>query len=153
MNAGTPFATVATAAGGGNQGCYIRYSIGSELPAGNGIDTLAVNTPSKPIVEGTSYLVVEITKLTQTPFTTALAEVHAAVQAKGTVKARAVIAAAEMRANVSVDPRYGTWIPQEVAIVPPTEPNPVDVLNAPVNRAPGAATGPTPATSATGTSG
>jgi len=153
VNAGTPFATVATAAGGGNQGCYIRYSIASELPAGNGIDTLAVNTPSQPIVEGSSYLVVEITKLTQTPFTTALGEVHLAVQAVGLPKTRTVVAEAEMRANVLVDSRYGTWIPKDVAVVPPTAPNQLDVLNASVNLAPATSTTATPATSSTGTPG
>jgi hypothetical protein len=152
VNAGTPFATVATAAGGGPQGCYIRYSIGSELPAGNGIDTLAVNTPSAAITEGTSYLVIEITKLTQTPFSTALAEVHSAVQSAGSVKARDVVTEAEQRATVAVDPRDGNWIPKDVAVVPPTEPDQLDVLNATANRAAVASTSATPATSSTGTS-
>jgi hypothetical protein len=153
VNSGTPFATVASAAGGGSQGCYIRYSIGAELPAGNGIDTLAVNTPSQPIAEGTSFLVIEITKLTQTPFSVALAEVHSAVQSAGSVKARTVITAAEERAAVSVDPRYGTWIPKEVAVVPPVAPVALDVLNPSVNQATVTPTTATPATSSTGTSG
>jgi hypothetical protein len=58
-----------------------------------------------------------------------------------------------MRANVLVDSRYGTWIPKDVAVVPPTAPNQLDVLNASVNLAPATSTTATPATSSTGTPG
>jgi hypothetical protein len=149
VHAGTPFATVAAQEpGGGPQGCDILYGIVSELPAAN-LQTLKLNTLSAPISESGTYLVVEITSRTPTPFPTAESEVRSAIRSLGSVKTQSVIGAEERRAAVSVDPRYGTWNPDESHIAVPAVPAVGDVLNAAVD-----ATAATPATTpATGQSG
>jgi len=146
--AGTPFAQVASAAGGGSGGCDILYGVAAEFPAGTNLQSLALNTVSSPIAENGEYLVLEITKRTPTPFATARPEVESAVQNAGATKARTEVDAAEKAADVWVNARYGQWEPAQAEILPPTAPLGVDVLDASAN---GAATDTSPAaTSATG---
>jgi hypothetical protein len=159
---GSSFDTViaaATAAGGGGgaQGCPIKYQITSQVPASNGLASLALNTVSTPIADGNDYVLLEFTKFTQSPFSTALAEVKLAVQSLGVPKIRTAVGQAEERANVSIDARYGTWTVKDLAVLPPTSPSKLEVLNPAVNQvavatAP-ATSGTAPATSSTGTSG
>jgi hypothetical protein len=145
VNTGTPFSTVAAqVAGGGPQGCDILYGIAAELPAGTNLQNLALNTLSKPIADDNSYLVVEITSRTQTPFPTAESEVRSAVESAGAVKARTFINKAERRASVSVDPRYGTWNPNEVVVLAPAAPLVTDVPNAAVDTSATAKTSTSP---------
>jgi len=133
VNAGTPFATVASQVpGGGPQGCDILYGIASQLPSA-GLQSLPVNTVSSPITAGSSFLLVEITSRTPTPFQTAEREVQSAVRSAGAAKTQATIVAAERRALVVVDPRYGNWMPSSAHVLIPLTPPVVDVLNAPVN--------------------
>ncbi len=155
VNSGTPFSTVAAqVAGGGPQGCDILYGIAAELPAGTNLQNLALNTVSKPISDDNSFLVVEITSRTQTPFTTAESEVRSAVEAAGAAKARTFINNAERRASVSVDPRYGTWNPNEVVVLAPVAPAITDVPNAPVDTpATATSTSPFGSSATSGTSG
>lgn len=134
VTAGTPFAQVATqATGGGPQGCDILYGVAAELPAGTNLESLPLNTVSAPISENGEYLLVEITKLTPTPFATAKTEVESAVQNAGATKARAEVDAAEKSAHVWVNGRYGQWRQAQSAILPPTSPLTIDVLNSSVN--------------------
>jgi hypothetical protein len=147
--AGTPFAQVAAAVtGGGPQGCSILYGIASQLPAGSNLEGLALNTVSQPIVEGTTYLLVEITSRTPTAFAKARSEVESAVQNAGAGKARTIVNRVEKTSAVSIDQRYGTWVPAQAQILPPTSPLPADVLHASVN---GAATGASPTSTAPST--
>ena len=132
--AGTPFAQVATeVTGGGPQGCDILYGIASELPAGSNLEGLALNTVSQPIVEGSTYLLVEITSRTPTAFAKARSEVGSAVQNAGAAKARTIVNRAEKTSAISIDQRYGTWVPAQAQILPPTAPLPSDVLHASVD--------------------
>jgi hypothetical protein len=150
VTAGTPFATVAAqATGGGPQGCDILYGIAADLPAGSDLETLALNTVSSPIAEDGDYLLVEITSKTPTPFTKARTEVNSAAENAGATLARTAIDAAEKRASVNVDPRYGSWDPTEAQILPPVSPAAVDVLNATVN-SPATTTAAAAATPSTG---
>ena len=133
MAAGTPFATVAgQTQGGGPQGCDILYGVASSLPAGSDLESLPLNTVSSPIAENGTYLLVEITSRTPTPFAKAKTEVENAVQSAGATKAGTTIDAAEKAANISVDPRYGQWT-RQCAILPPRSPAPTDLLNPSVN--------------------
>jgi hypothetical protein len=142
--AGTPFDQVATAvAGGGSGGCHILYGIAAQLPAGSSLEGLALNTVSQPIVEGSAYLLLEITSRTPTAFAKARPEVEAAVQNAGAGKARTILNRSEKTSAISIDQRYGTWVPAQAQILPPTSPLPADVLHASVN---GAATGASPST-------
>jgi hypothetical protein len=149
--AGTPFAQVAAqASGGGPQGCDILYGVAADLPAGSNLQTQAVGALSQPILEGSNYLLVQITKKTPTPFTKARPEVESAVQNAGAAKARTIINQAEKSASISVDQRYGTWQPAQAQILPPASPLPADVLHASVNgTVTGAPTTTTPSTGST----
>ncbi len=132
--AGTPFSQVASeATGGGPQGCDILYGIASSLPAGSNLQELPLNTVSSPIAVNGNYLLIEITSRTPTSFAKAESEVQAAAETAGADKARTAINAAERRATVTVDPRYGNWAPVKAEVIPPTSPPVTDVLNAPAN--------------------
>jgi hypothetical protein len=153
VHAGTPFATVvAQVPGAGPQGCEILYGISSELPTAN-LLKLPLNTVSAPISADGSYLVLEITSRTPTPFETAESEVQSAVQNAGADKARVVINSAERSAAVSVDPRYGTWKRDQSRIFVPAVPPALDVLNAVVNSPATATSTPTPGEAANPASG
>jgi len=132
--AGTPFAQVASqVTGGGPQGCTILYGLASQLPAGSNLEGLPVNTVSSPIAVNGSYLLLEITSRTSTPFAKATTAVEAAVQSAGAAKTQKVIGAAEKTASIAVDQRYGEWTPARALIVPPPSPLSGDVLNVAVN--------------------
>ncbi|HEY2215735.1 MAG TPA: hypothetical protein VGH31_11815 [Acidimicrobiales bacterium] len=155
---GTPFTTVVAAAtavggGGGAQACPIKYQITSQVPASIGLATLPLNTVSAPITDGSDYVLLEFTKFTQSPFSTALAEVKSAVQSAGASKTHTVIDQAEEHANVSIDARYGTWTVKDLAVLPPVSPSQLEVLNPAVNVAAVATAATAPAAPATGTSG
>lgn len=147
--AGTPFSQVASqATGGGPQGCDILYGIASSLPTGSNLQELPLNTLSSPISVNGSYLLIEITSRTPTSFAKAKSEVQAAAESAGADKARSAINAAERRATISVDARYGTWKPAKAEVLPPSSPPVIDVLN-PVANNPAAVA----ATSSTASSG
>jgi hypothetical protein len=159
VTATTPFSQIASqVSGGGPQGCDILYGITQQLPTGSNLQSLPLNTVSAPISYNGSYLLVEITARTPTPFATAKSEVQGAVQSAGSATAQKVIEAAEGKASVSVDPRYGTWTPKTAQTIPPVAPPVDEVLNsaanAPGTAAPSAATttpsGTTPATGQAG---
>jgi hypothetical protein len=153
---GEPFATVASkVAGGGPQGCDVLYGITSELPATAHLQTLALNTVSTPIAYNGGYLLVEITKRTTTPFAESKVEVQRAAQTAGSAKAQTVINADERKADVQLDPRYGTWRSKTAQVLLPVEPVPTDVLNAVVNSPETVAAAPSSstATPASGASG
>ncbi len=134
---GTSFGTVAEAAAAANgqsspQVCAIFSRVAASLPAGS-ITNLALNTVSNPIADGSNYLVLEITSQHPVSYATARDEVIEAVQSAGATRADREIEAAEKRADVSVDRRYGRWRPASVQVIPPVSPAAVDVLNPSAN--------------------
>ncbi len=130
--AGTPFSTVAAQTqGGGPQGCAILYGVASTLPTGTDLQNLPLNTVSSPIAVNSNYLLIEITQRTPSSFAQARTEVESAVEAAGAAKAGKIIQAAEKRANISVDRRYGEWVATQV--LPPPSPPASDLLNPTVN--------------------
>jgi hypothetical protein len=136
---GTPFAQVAAeASGGGPKGCDILYGVAASLPTGSNLESQAIGALSQPILEGSDYLLVQITSKRSTPFAKARSEVETAVQNAGAAKARTIVNQAEKSAAISIDQRYGTWVPAKAQILPPTSPLPADVLHPSVN---GATTG------------
>ena len=58
-----------------------------------------------------------------------------AAQAAGSQVAQRAVTAAERRASVSVDPRYGTWVPVSASVFTPFTPRVTDVLNPVANEA------------------
>jgi hypothetical protein len=145
--AGTPFAQVAAASGGGPRGCGILYGVTSQLPAGNNLESLKVDTVSAPIADGGGYVLVDITSESPSSFAAAKSEVELAEQSAGAGATRAALSAAEKRGAVAVDPRYGRWQPAAARVLPPTTPVPGEVLDPAVDSAASAlplSTGQTP---------
>ena len=101
------------------------------LPTGTDLQNLPLNTVSSPIAVNGNYLLIEITQRTPSSFAQARTEVESAVEAAGASKAGTIIQAAEKRANISVDRRYGEWVATQV--LPPPSPPASDLLNPTVN--------------------
>jgi hypothetical protein len=88
---------------------------------------------SDPIDDNGTYLLLQITSRTPTPFSKAKAAVANAVQAKGSTATRKALTAVEGRSDVSVNPQYGVWVPASASVLTPLAPEPTDVLNATAN--------------------
>jgi hypothetical protein len=130
---GTPFATVATAAQGGQDGCPLLAEVTASVPSSADLSTLPLNTVSTPIDENGTYLLLEFTSRNATPFAQAKSVVQDEIEAKGATKANDAVEKSEKVASVSVDPRYGKWVPSEAHVVTPVAPLPADVLNVDAN--------------------
>jgi hypothetical protein len=135
VTSGTPFSTVVASASGGQSSgkCYILSAVSASLPPGSNLESLPLNTVSSPIADGSSYLLVEITSRTPTPYATARTDVENAVQDAGATKAGTAIDAAEKKAAITVDSRYGQWKATSAHVLPPSSPAKVDVLNPSAN--------------------
>jgi hypothetical protein len=131
VDSGTPFSSVVASASGGQSSgkCYILSGVAAGLPAGTNLEGLPLNTVSAPIADSSSYLLLEITSRTPTPYAAARSDVQSAVQNAGAAKAGKAIDAAEKSANVTVDGRYGQWKAASAGVLPPSSPAAVDVLN------------------------
>jgi PPIC-type PPIASE domain len=144
---GTPFATVASntsSDGGGPQGCDVLADLETKLPSTADLGSLATGTVSDPIDDNGTYLLLQITSRTPTPYSKAKAAVANAAQAKGSAATQKALTAAERRSDVTVNPVYGVWVPANAAVFTPLAPKPTDVLNATANVgrvAPAAASG------------
>jgi hypothetical protein len=133
---GTPFATVASntsSSGGGAQGCDILSDLESKLPAAADLKSLATGAVSAPIDDNGTYLLLQITSRTPTPYSKAKAAVADAVQAVGSKATQKALTAVERRSSVSVNPQYGVWVPVSASVLTPLTPVPTDVLNATAN--------------------
>jgi hypothetical protein len=139
---GTPFSQATTgAAQQGTIPCGIVAGIATQIPASvSDLDSVAVGQASKPIDvgadqsgSGEDFLVVSPTKRTPTPFSAAKSAVAAAVQQAGSKATSAALTAAERHASVSVDARYGTWVPATASVFVPFAPARTDVLNPSAN--------------------
>ncbi|HSZ36911.1 MAG TPA: peptidylprolyl isomerase [Acidimicrobiales bacterium] len=137
VNSGTPFSQVAgSAAQSGTIPCTALVAVAGELGTSiSTLDGIAVGQASAPISVNGSYVVLELSKRTPTPYATAKQIVTQAVQEVGATATQAAISTAERRASVTVDPRYGTWVPVSASVLTPFTPEPSDVLNASANEA------------------
>jgi hypothetical protein len=131
----TPFSQVVTqATQGGAQPCAPLPEIASRLPSTFQLDQLAVGTVSFPIsLDNGDYLLVQITSRQPTAFANAKLLVEDAVQSKGASKAQAALTTLERHSSVTIDPRYGRWVPSVAAVATPFTPLPSDVLNSGAN--------------------
>jgi hypothetical protein len=133
---GTPFATVASntaSSGGGALGCDVLADLETKLPSTADLKSLATGVVSDPIDDNGTYLLLQITSRTPTPYSQANAAVANAVQANGSAATRKALTAVESRSEVSVNPQYGVWVPASAAVLTPFAPEPADVLNASAN--------------------
>jgi hypothetical protein len=131
---GGSFATLAAQTpGGGPQGCPNLYDVLSQVPASSDLGTLALNQVSAPIDINGQYLLIEITQRSPSAFANVRSEVQKAVQNIGAANTQTALAVAERKAQVSVNPRYGSWKATAEQIVTPEPPQMADVLNATAN--------------------
>ncbi len=99
---------------------------------------------SAPVNVNGAYYLLELTKRTPTPYAQVKAAVSQAVQQAGAKATQKAITAAERHANVSVDPRYGIWVPVTATVFTPLVPSSSDVLNASANQPGGTAASASP---------
>ncbi len=135
VSTGTPFAQVAAAASGGPQGCQILYGIANELSSVIDLNSLPLNTVSEPFDYGGTYLLLEMTSRTATPFAQAKSSVVAALKQSGAQAAEKLLEAVEKRESIQVNPAYGTWVATAGQVAVPTTPPVSDVLNPAANLA------------------
>jgi hypothetical protein len=156
---GTPFATVAagtSASGGGALGCDVLSDLVTKLPAEADLKNLATGVVSAPVDDNGTYVLLEITSRTPTPYSKAKAAVENAVQQAGATATQKRLASLERRSSVSVNPQYGVWVPVNASVLTPFTPHPSDVLNPSANvpaAVPAVAGVPGAGTSGAGTSG
>jgi len=133
---GTPFSQVAAKASqAGQLQCAPLAAIAAQLPSSAKLGSLAVGAVSAPVNVNGAYYLLELTKRTPTPYAqvkTAVAQVVQQAGAKATQKA---ITAKERHSSVSVDPRYGVWVPVAASVFTPLTPSTSDVLNSSANTA------------------
>jgi len=133
---GTPFSQVAAkATQGGPQTCEMLPIIASELPSTFNVASLPTGTVSAPIDDNGTYLLVQITSRTPTSYAKAAPVVAEVVQEEGAKATQAAITAAERHSSVSIDPRYGVWLPEQATVFRPLTPATSDVLNPSANEA------------------
>jgi hypothetical protein len=133
---GTPFSTVASgtaSSGGGDQGCHTLTELESALPSTADLKSLATGAVSAPIDDNGTYLLLQITSRTPTPYSKAKGDVAAAVQQAGSAATQKALTSDERRSSVSVNPQYGVWVPVNASVLTPLAPEPADVLNATAN--------------------
>jgi hypothetical protein len=138
---GTPFTqATSSAARSGSFQCAPLALLANQL--GVDVSTLegvALDKTSAPIPESgngnTVYIVLELTKRTPTPFSTAKQYVTQAVQSLGTQATSIAINAKQRRSSVTVNPQYGKWVAGTAQVKPPLTPETSWVLNPPANEA------------------
>jgi hypothetical protein len=137
VNFGTPFSQVASSATrSGTIPCTELVAVAGELGTNiSTLDGIAVGKASAPINVNGNYIVLELSQRTPTPYATAKRIVSQAVQEVGATATQSAITKSERRATVSVDPRYGTWVPVRASVFTPFTPEKSDVLNASANQA------------------
>jgi hypothetical protein len=133
----TPFSEVAKqAVQGGQQPCAMLPVLANALPSSFKLGDLAVGTVSFPIDLGNgSFLLIQVNSRSPTTYEQAKSAVPVVVQNRGAAKAQRVVTAAERHATVSVDPRYGVWVPVSAQVLVPFTPEPADVPNIGANSA------------------
>ncbi|HEY1443751.1 MAG TPA: peptidylprolyl isomerase [Acidimicrobiales bacterium] len=134
---GTPFSQVASSATqSGTIPCTELVAVAGELGTSiSSLDGIAVGKASAPINVNGSYVVLELSKRTPTPYATAKPIVSQAVQQVGARATQAAVTSVERHASVTVDPRYGIWHAVTAQVRTPFVPEPSDILNAPANQA------------------
>ncbi len=130
--AGTPFPQVAQQAQP-EQGCLNLFELSAQFPTSADVGSLPVGGLSAPIAVSSGYALVQVTSRTPSDFSAAKPFVTDAAQQAGENPAAAAVSAVQRHADVSVDPRYGVWVPATAQVFTPFVPEPSDVLNPTAN--------------------
>ena len=146
IETGTPFAQTGKVT---PIGCAMRYAITS-LPSS--VTSLPTKKVSQPVAGGSgNYALFEITSSTPSTFVGARVGVENSVLNAGSARTTALLQAANRRAQVTADPRYGRVAPGSVALLLPKSPASTDLLNPNANLpAPPASAGSSGSTSGAG---
>jgi len=120
------------------------------LPAAADLKSLATGAVSAPIDDNGTYVLLQITSRTPTPYSKAKAAVANVVQQAGSTVTQKVLLADERRSSVNVNPQYGVWVPVSGSVLTPFTPPPSDVLNASANLPVEPVTAPASASSGAG---
>jgi hypothetical protein len=144
----TPFSQVAQQAPrGGAEPCEPLPAVAAMLPSSFSVNDLSVGAVSFPLsIANGEYVLVQITSRKPTDYAAARPLVQQTVQNKGATKTQAALTTLERHSAVSIDPRYGVWVPVSARILVPFTPATSDVLNPDAN-ATGLAPPPSPPSS------
>jgi hypothetical protein len=109
-------------------GCALRISFPSSLAQ---VAILPVGQVSQPVAEGTGgpYVLLEVTSVTPSTLASAKSAVEDAMLSSGSSQTTALLRAANARARVTVDPRYGQVTPGSILVSPPKSPPAASVLD------------------------
>jgi hypothetical protein len=131
----TPFSQVAQQAPrGGAEPCEPIPAVAAMLPSTFSVNDLTVGSVSLPVSLGNGeYVLVQVTSRHPTAYATARPLVQQTVQNKGATRAQSAITTLERHSAISVDPRYGVWVPVSARILVPFTPATSDVLNPAAN--------------------
>lgn len=140
LAAGEDFATVATetsddpgsAARGGSLGCNFPGTFVPEFEAA--LEGLEPGERSEPVRTEFGYHVIRLDSRGVPAFEAVAAEIRTELESRrGDTRQQLTAALAEVAAGVEVivNPRYGTWDPARVAVVPPAGPAPAPTLAPP----------------------
>lgn len=127
VQAGTPLADLAktsTSDASAAESACIGASSLSYATISADLDGVAVGGVTQPLPnQSGDYLLFQLTKRTPATFSKVQGAVREALLASGDQKASAELASATNRARVTIDPRYGRWVPgSSITIDPPTSP-------------------------------
>ncbi len=135
MASGTPFSQVASQAQqGGPQGCEVLSDVAAALSSDPNVGSLPTGAVSAPIDDNGTWLLVQFTSRAPTTFAKAESSVsECRPEREANRRSRVHSTRRRSHSSVSVDPRYGVWVPSQAQIFVPFTPVPTDVLNAPAN--------------------
>jgi len=147
LDAGADFATLAaqdsidaqSKANGGAIGCFDPTSSQYQSVLTD-VGSLAVGGVTDPLPSQSGYVLLSVTSRTRTPFSGLSTIVRRTMVAGAATKSSAAISTLLHTADVSVNPRYGTWTATAASagLVPPASPPAASIPNAAAN-VPGAA--------------
>jgi hypothetical protein len=142
----TPFSQVAQQAPrGGAEPCEPLPAVAAMLPSSFNVNDLSVGAVSFPLsIANGEYVIVQITSRNPTDYSAARPLVQQTVQHKGATKTQAALTTLERHSAVSIDPRYGVWVPVAARVLVPFTPATSDVLNPAANATGLAAASSTP---------
>ncbi len=132
--AGTPFPQVAQQAQP-EQGCLNLFQLSAQFPSSARVGSVPVGGLTAPIAVSNGYVLVQVTSRTPSEFSAAKQFVSDAAQQAGESPTAAAVSAGQRHADVSVDPRYGVWVPTLAQVFTPFVPEHSDVLNPAANSA------------------
>jgi|SRR5271166_1088697 len=135
---GTPFAQVAASAGQPTTVTCIPPDSSSYAQAASVLGTVAVGGVSQVFADQSGYAVVQLVSRKPGTFVQARPALHEAVLAAGQQRLGATLTRFASSADVTVDARYGRWIPAPGLTIKPPQSPPVGSVLAPLANLPAA---------------